>query len=258
MASAAATLLDFEWEIPAIDQWVSPDLSPWSIAYGDPNLEGMLRETLGHYSQLSIWRKAKACDTGEVPDLTEVRALLRRGNASKDYRMTYWLDAVVQGGADTSFSRYATFEEGLVKCACCEEVVEGSVWEHLRYFCKTTLEDPELIDIEVIMRGQEELRAGNRSSLWLRGLRPLNMVDPLSSEYVFTNSWGSSRIDVEGLLLGSDGTGGENSRDARVRRCCFGAAIFRVVAHSFTVVGTAYGTVCGKQTVPRGLLHMLI
>ena len=114
MASAAATLLDFEWEIPAIDQWVSPDLSPWSIDYADQNLEGMLREALGHYFQLSIWHKAKACDTGEVPDLTEVRALLRRGNASKDYTMTYWLDAVVQGGADTSFSRHATFEEGLV------------------------------------------------------------------------------------------------------------------------------------------------
>ena len=176
--------------------------------------------------------------------------------------MVYWLDAVVQGGADTSFSRYATFEEGLVKCACCEEVVEGSIWEHLSYFCRVILEDPELIDIEVIMRGQEELRAGNRSSLWLRGLRPLNMVDPLASEYSFTNSWGNTRIDVEGHLRGSDGTGGENSRDARIRRCYFGAAIFRLVAHSFTVVGTAYGTVCGKQTVPRseiqGLLHLLL
>ena len=86
MASAAATLLDFEWEIPDVDHWISPDLCPWSIDYTDQNHEGMLREALGYYFRLSIWPKAKACDTGEVPDLTEVRLLLRRGKAAKDHR----------------------------------------------------------------------------------------------------------------------------------------------------------------------------
>ena len=119
---------------------------------------------------------------------------------------------VVQGGADTSFSRFAIFAEGLVTCACCGEVVEGSIWDHLSYFCRVTLENPDLIDEEVIMRGQAELRVDSRSSLWLRGLRPLDMVDPLGSEYVFTNSWGNTRLDVDGCLLGSDGTGGENNR----------------------------------------------
>ena len=142
MASAAATLLDFEWEIPAVDHWVSPDLCPWSIDYADQNLEGMLREVLGYYFQLSIWHKAKACHTGEVPDLTEVKLLLRRGKAAKDLGRVYWLEAAVQGGVDTSFSRYAIFEEGLVTCSCCGDVVEGSIWEHLSYFCRVILEDP--------------------------------------------------------------------------------------------------------------------
>ena len=190
MASAAATLLDFEWEIPAINEWVSPDLVPWSIDYADHNLEGMLREVLTHYFQMSIWHKAKACDTGEVPDLTEVRALLKRGKAASDHRFVYWLVAVVQGGADTSFSRYASFGEGLVKCACCGEIVEGNIWEHLSYFCRVTLEDDDLIDAEIIMRGQEDLRAGSRQSLWLRGLRPLVVGDPLASTYSYYNSWG--------------------------------------------------------------------
>ena len=44
MASAAATLLDFEWEIPEVDRWISPDLCPWIIDYSDQNLEGMLKE----------------------------------------------------------------------------------------------------------------------------------------------------------------------------------------------------------------------
>ena len=50
--------------------------------------------------------------------MTEVKLLLRRGKAAKDHRRVYWLEAVVQGGADISFSRYATYEEGLVTCAC--------------------------------------------------------------------------------------------------------------------------------------------
>ena len=68
--------LDFEWEIPAVDHWISPDMCDWHIDFADQNIEGMLREALGYYFQLSIWHKAKACDTGEVPDLTEVKLLL--------------------------------------------------------------------------------------------------------------------------------------------------------------------------------------
>ena len=94
MASAAATLLDFEWEIPAVDHWISPDMCEWHIDFADQNIEGMLREALGYYFQLSIWHKAKACDTGEVPDLTEVKLILRRGKAAKDHRRVYWLEAV--------------------------------------------------------------------------------------------------------------------------------------------------------------------
>ena len=120
--------------------------------------------------------------------MTEVKLLLWRGKAAKDYRLVYWLEAVVQGGIDTSFSRYAIFEEGLVTCSCCGDVVGGSIWEHLSYFLRVILEDPELIDEQVIIRGQADLRAGLHSSLWLRGLRPLDMVEPLTSEYMFTNS----------------------------------------------------------------------
>ena len=117
----------------------------------------MLREVLGYYYQLSIWHKAKAYDTVEVPVLTEVTLLLRRGKSAKDHRLVYWLEAVVQGGIDTSISRYAIFEEGIVTCSCCGDVVEGSIWERLSYFCRVSLEDLEFIDEQVIIRGQADL-----------------------------------------------------------------------------------------------------
>ena len=132
----------------------------------------------------------KACETGEIPDLTEVRSLLRRGKATSAPRVGYWLEAVVQGGADTSFSRYAIFEEGLVKCACCGEIVEDSIWQHLSYFCRTILDDGDLYDHEIVMKGQADLSEGTNSGLRLRGLRPLVMPDPLASDYKHNNSWG--------------------------------------------------------------------
>ena len=114
MAGAAATLWDFEWEVPEVSRWVSPDSVPRIIDFSEQNLDGILREVLGHYFQLSIWHKAKACDDGEVPDLTEVRRLMRRGRKAKDHRQTYWLDSVAQGALDAAFCKFAVFDEGLV------------------------------------------------------------------------------------------------------------------------------------------------
>ena len=233
----------------------------WHIDYTDPNLEGLLREVLGHYFQMVIWHKAKACDLGETPDLTEIGSFIKQAKATCNHRHLSWVDAVAQGGADTSFSRCAVFEEGLVKCSRCAEIVEGDIWQHLSYFCRDTLEDASLEDFETVARAQAELALGIRPALCLRGLRPLDMLDPLDTDYDFTNSWGSGLLDIEGYILGSDGTGGEFARHARLRRCCFGAAVIHVGAHHVNTIGTAYGTVCGKQTVPRsetqGLLHML-
>ena len=42
--------------------------------------------------------------------------------------------------------------------------------------------------------------------------------DGLFEDYEF----GDHRFDVEGLLLGGDGSGGEHTKDARLRRCGFG------------------------------------
>ena len=44
MVPCLALLLDFEWEIPRKDRWISLDLCPWTIDYSDQNLEGMLKE----------------------------------------------------------------------------------------------------------------------------------------------------------------------------------------------------------------------
>ena len=64
-------------------------------------------------------------------------------------------------------------------------------------------------------------------------------------------------------MLGSDGCGGKYSRRIGTRWCGFGIGIIRLRTDgSFELVGSAFGSVPGKQTVPRsemtGLLHALM
>ena len=68
---------------------------------------------------------------------------------------------------------------------------------------------------------------------------------------------------MHGCYLGADGSGGENSKDPRVRRCGFGLVILHALDDfdNVTYVGHASGSTPGKQTVPRSeataLLHAL-
>ena len=56
------------------------------------------------------------------------------------------------------------------------------------------------------------------------------------------------KLDVEGLLLGSDGSASENTKDVRVRRCGFGVAVLRVhIIGRFEAVSLAFCSVPGAQ-----------
>ena len=139
----------------------------------------------------------------------------------------------------------------------------------------------------VVEQAQAELEA--RTALWLRGLLSLDVPDPLVQDYCFVSSFTS--LDVIGKILAGDGSEGRNSKDLRTRRCCFDDAVLALLllrlgwgegigsghapsqnlwnqTDSVTarsppaVLGSAFGSVPGKQTAPRaealGLLHALM
>ena len=59
---------------------------------------------------------------------------------------------------------------------------------------------------------------------------------------------------MHGCILGGDGSGGQNSRDPRTRRCGFGLVAIRPDPYdnsNFQYLGHVYGEVPGKQSVPR-------
>ena len=82
-------------------------------------------------------------------------------------------------------------------------------------------------------------------------------------KYHYYNSWTDDRIDVSGCIVGTDGSGGKHGRQIRTRKCGFGVSIVKLCRDgTFQLVGSAFGSVPGKQTVPRsemaGLLHALL
>ena len=81
-SSAIATLLDFGWQLPKINEWVSPDGVTWGLDYVAPNFMPMLKELLGVFFQQQLWRRAQIFPDALSPDLTDARAL-RRGGAKK-------------------------------------------------------------------------------------------------------------------------------------------------------------------------------
>jgi len=86
---------------------------------------------------------------------------------------------------------------------------------------------------------------------------------PLNMDYSFKATF-QCRLDVNGATLGGDGSGGEHSRDPRLRRAGFGLVAIRLNGKDslFDYLGHAYGSIPGKQTVPRAeataILHALI
>ena len=118
--------------------------------------------------------------------------------------------------------------------------------QHISYSCKVILE----LDIDAIQGitdlanyARADMDLGINISLWLRGLRPLRLPDPLSLDYSFTNSW-EGILDIEGMIIATDGSGEEHSSDLRRRRCGFGIAILNpIFDSSFEVIGTSQGTV---------------
>ena len=163
-------------------------------------------------------------------------------------------------------------DNGLVTCQWCSAHVHGSPWKHLAWFCSyfATYDDPAIQKTaELAMLAHTQV--DEFPTLWLRGIPNLDPPPcPLSVQYLARMA-GSDRIftpdepseapfDVQGLLLGGDGSGGEYSKDDRVRRGGFG--LVAIDSLTLEVKRMWYGSVPGAQSgytaECAALLHALL
>ena len=185
------------------------------------------------------------------------KALSKKGDA----RQKYFLDSIVQGSCVSLAEEHIYLNEDQVPtCNLCHNPVTGCAFRHFSYHCLATcsLETPGVEGSKHLVE-QAQVELDTRPALWLRGLLPLDMPDPLDHRFSYLSSF--SILDVTGLILAGDGSGGRASKDFRTRRCGFGLAIINsnvgagILDNNFhecpMVLGYASGSVPGKQTTPR-------
>ena len=223
----------------------------------------ILKEVLQVHTTDFIWEHYASqhfAGIDVVPDFTPYKiakkALCRKGDA----RDRYLLDSIVQGSCAGIADQHIFLGDGNVPtCRHCQLPVTGCAVANFAYRCSITcnLEHEGIAGTRhLVEQAQVELEA--RPALWLRGLFPLNMPDPLNEEFSFVSSY--DHLNVTGCVLAGDGSGGRNSRDCRTRRCGFGLVIIEANTGegilgngsiSPQVLGYASGSVPGKQTTPR-------
>ena len=266
MASCIATLLDFGWTITAPNVWEDPQDVVWTLDFGDAQLCHALREVLTDRFSRRIWSKFASrhyAGVDALPDFVAHKALRKKFQGEQLWRHSYFLDAIVQGSMEEYVGiHFMRHEDGTSRCRHCEAIVSESAWSHLSYRC-SAMNSLELPGVEaskhLVEQALAELEA--MPAKWLRGLLPISLADPLSIDYEYTSSY--QIIDVSGKVLGGDGSGGSSSQDFRIRTCGF-ALIIGDPSLDFSTCsyyGHAWGSVPGKQTVPRAeataLLHAL-
>ena len=228
MSSAMATLIDLDWGIVDIFNWRDPEGHLWTLDYEDPMLPDILKEVLMVHTSRFIWKNYAAhhyAGIDVVPDFTAYRMVKKVLRKTGDARQLYFLESIVQGSCVGLADKHVHINEDNVPvCDHCQQVVTGCAFRHFSYYC-SAINSLELAGIEasshVIEQAQVVLEV--RPALWLRGLLPLDVPDPLVQDYSYISSFTS--LDVTGKILAGDGSGGRNSKDFRTRRCGFGLVV---------------------------------
>ena len=124
----------------------------------------------------------------------------------------------------------------------------------------------EQADCPIIQRTQRLIRRAKREveavpCYWLRGITPsFWTARPAIGDQEIVDINDVDEIDTDNLMFFLDGSGGEFTKDSRIRRCGWAWAIPQEPYdpdHPYEGVGK-YGTCEGKQTVPRAELFALV
>ena len=226
ISSAIATLLDHGWHLDSISEWTDPAGNKWGIDFAEPlivdQVKEVLVETFGHH----VWEQQAAKHFAGInvkPDLTAYFKMRKQFEREKDFRRLYFLDSVVQGSAGNLAEQAIHLKDGLPTCNLCLQTVEGCPFSHLCYSC-TAICNSGFKGVEATQHlvGQANVEALIHPHIWLRGLFPLSVPDPLDHSFKVQASF---EHNVSGKLLGGDGSGGPHSKDFRTRRCGFGLVI---------------------------------
>ena len=190
-----------------------------------------LKDILNVHIQRSVWADAApehSAPLGGCPDISAYKLLAKQYSTDRLNRHSYYLNAIVQGAMEAhslNHFKHETSNNEIICNHCHQQIGDVILWEHLALTCRPVrdLLSTDAIALELELAAFETRQCKWRSAYWLRGLMQPFEQDLLNLTYEYTSTF-SGTLDEHGCILGGDGSGGQNSRDPKTRRCGFGLA----------------------------------
>ena len=259
MAAVIATLLDAEWEPREATRWHDPQGKTWGIdAYSSPDTSPILAAVAATLKS-QVCTKAAKHHNGKGAEQgldlrglrNEFKTLRRKGN----HEWHGLLHAVATGATWTRQRRHEAYPSIDPVCRRCT-LEEPETDFHRCWTCPANNLLPECMEsADLIHIAAAEHR--DCPIFWLRGCTPVSWTTPPAikdSKHLVVNYTGDDgRITGQPYVVGAgDGSGGACSGDPRLRRAGYGVYIPN--GDTIKPARACWGTVDGKQTVPRGEL----
>ena len=271
ISSTVATLYDIGW-IPASPlAWIHPDRERYADARGAAADWVEIQQQISQTVVDGLWAAAverpSAAGLDGSPDLTAPKRLIeqwtRRGETGKAT-----VGKTVLAGGQWSGAEAAELGVKGAQAACprCGENARETL-VHRYYECAANASsgsDDVQRTQHLVHQAQREVE--RNPALWLRGLGTTPEAGGGDGQTLPTRVWRleggafqRAAATSSGVLwCATDGSGGANSSDPRVRRVGWGAIAYVVGSDLAAIpIGAAWGGVPGRQTVARAEAHAL-
>ena len=269
VAAVIATLMDLQWVPLEPLRWQDPQGHLWEVFPSEQGAVQQMRAVLTLSAERTVWYKraskhyaALGLESGV--DWFPIRAELCHMKRQGVVLLAGGLEMVAQGALWPAQRRVQAGYGIDQTCPYCGgvETLLHQLWEcpRLQQFADKAIRSTQCLVDEAI-RG-----SATHSGFWLRGLTPypwtlgtlqdfLGDAQPLCIKTGAFLAPGVLQLKA-GAWAASDGSGGNFSRDPRLRRCGVGLALFE--HGSPAPQGTIHGGVTAPQTVNRAELMAAI
>ena len=258
MTATIATLADIGWTPDHPDRWLLPGGDQYCdvdfITYTWCTLKAAIVDTI----QKNIWTRASNHYLAhgiesELPDFTIVRRTIKRFERKGEFGAAGMLLVVAAGGCWHDSRVADAWYESIELCSRCHAAFETPL--HRYWQCDGNKDT----GIDAIDKSNGLCRLACRDAencpvLWLRGVVPGKTVEKpaLPDEPILHRVGTVANHSIDDLEFYTDGSGGEQNRDVRLRRV--GAAAVAIDLQGELVAALFSGVPC-RQTVPRAELY---
>ena len=255
IGAVVATWIQNGWAPMAPDYFVDPDGGRWEIQEGPLT---PFAEAFRYHAIRRQWTVASKHRDGAglegMPSLYSLRKRLVK--LRKDPKSRGFAGMLEHTAAAAIWTRTRLHEAGYVDDPRCQRCFMAPEDEFHRYWvcvCNSRIQDPAVKDTQPLMtRAREE--HGLYPCFWHRGMMPAELYRiPAPPEACSHQTFG--HFSRGGGVYATDGSGGSNTSDPRLRRCGWSVAH---VGEQDELLGAAWGPLPGKQTVGRAELWALL